>query len=150
MFVVDANVLLYAVNVSSPHHQRARPWLDDALNGREPVGFAWTVVLAFVRLATHRAVFPHPLTPEQAMAVVADWLAQPSAMIVDPTSRHLGVLAGLLAETGTAANLVGDAHLAALAVEHDATIVSFDADFGRFAGIRCHVPASREPQGRRQ
>jgi len=142
VFIVDANVLLYAVNVASPHHQRARRWLDDALSGREPVGFAWTVVLAFLRLASHPAVFPRPLTAEQAVAVVADWLAQSSAMTVDPTSRHLGVLAGLLAETGTAANLVGDAHLAALAVEHDATIVSFDADFGRFAGIRRQVPGS--------
>lgn len=148
MFVVDANVLLYAVNEASPHHQRARPWLDDALNGREPVGFAWTVVLAFLRLATHPAVFARPLTSEQALGVVADWLAQPSALLVDPTPRHLGVLAGLLTETGTAANLVGDAHLAALAVEHDATIVSFDADFGRFAGLRCQAPASRARQER--
>jgi len=143
VFIVDANVLLYAVNVASPHHQRTRGWLDDALSGREPVGFAWTVVLAFLRFATHPAVFRHPLTPEQAAAIAADWLAQSSAMTVDPTSRHLGVLAGPLAETGTAANLAGDAHLAALAVEHDATIVSFDADFGRFAGIRRQVPASR-------
>jgi toxin-antitoxin system PIN domain toxin len=141
MFVVDANVLLYAINEASPHHKRARPWLDDALSGREPVGFAWTVVLAFLRVATHPAVFPRPLTPEQAMAAVRDWLAQPSATIIEPTARHLDILAGLLIEAGTAANLVGDAHLAALAVERDATVVSFDADFGRFAGVRLQVPA---------
>jgi toxin-antitoxin system PIN domain toxin len=142
MFVVDANVLLYAVNAASPHHERARRWLDEALNGREPVGFAWTVILAFLRLATHPAVFPRPLTPELSMATVSGWLGQAGATIVDPTSRHLGVLAGLLAEAGTAANLVGDAHLAALAVEHDATVVSFDADFGRFAGVRRVVPTA--------
>jgi toxin-antitoxin system PIN domain toxin len=141
MFVVDANVLLYAINEASPHHKRARAWLDDALSGREPVGFAWTVVLAFLRLATHPAVFPRPLTPEQALAAVRAWLAQPSANIVEPTARHLDILAGLLIEAGTAANLVGDAHLAALAVERDATIVSFDSDFGRFAGVRLQAPA---------
>jgi toxin-antitoxin system PIN domain toxin len=141
MFVVDANVLLYAINEASPHHKRARPWLDDALSGREPVGFAWTVVLAFLRVATHPAVFPRPLTPEQAMAAVRDWLAQPSATIIEPTARHLDILAGLLIEAGTAANLVGDAHRAAVAVERDATVVSFDADFGRFAGVRLQVPA---------
>lgn len=141
MFVVDANVLLYAVNEASPHHRRARFWLDDVLVGRVPVGFAWTVILAFLRLATHPGVFAHPLTAEQAVATLRGWLDQPSATIVEPTTRHLEILAGLLAESGTAANLVGDAHLAALAVERDATIVSFDADFGRFAGVRHQVPA---------
>jgi toxin-antitoxin system PIN domain toxin len=142
MFVVDANVLLYAINEVSPHHKRARAWLDDALRGREPVGFAWTVVLAFLRLATHPAIFPRPLSPEQALAAVREWLAQPTATIVEPTGRHLDILAGLLVEAGTAANLVGDAHLAAVAVERDATIVSFDTDFARFAGVRCLVPAT--------
>jgi hypothetical protein len=138
--IVDANVLLYAVNEASVHHQAARPWLDRALGEREPVGFAWPAVLAFMRLATHPAVFPRPLTPDQAAATVRSWLAQPAAMVVEPTSRHLDLLAGLLAEAGTAANLVNDAHLAALAVEHDAVLVSFDADFGRFRGVRREAP----------
>jgi toxin-antitoxin system PIN domain toxin len=141
MFVVDANVLLYAINEASPHHRRARSWLDDVLAGRVPVGFAWTVILAFLRLATHPGVFAHPLTAEQAVDTLRGWLEQPSATIVEPTTRHLDILASLLAESGTAANLVGDAHLAALAVERDATIVSFDADFGRFIGVRHQVPA---------
>jgi predicted nucleic acid-binding protein len=81
------------------------------------------------------------LTPEQALAAVRDWLAQPSATMIEPSARHPAILAGLLIEAGTAANLVGDAHLAALAVERDATVVSFDADFGRFAGVRLQVPA---------
>jgi hypothetical protein len=140
--IVDANVLLYAVNVASPHHARARAWLDGALAGREPVGFAWTVVLAFVRLATHPVVFERPLTPAEATDVVRAWLAQPPAIVVEPTPRHADLLAALLAEAGTAANLVNDAHLAALALEHDAVLVSFDADFGRFAGLRREVPAS--------
>ena len=142
MWLVDANVLLYAVNRASVHHATSRSWLDSALAGREQVGFAWTVVLAFLRLATHPAVFPRPLTVEQATATVRGWLAQPAAEIVEPTSRHVDVLAGLLAEAGTAANLVNDAHLAALAVEHDAVLVTFDADSGRFGGVRWGRPGA--------
>ncbi len=142
MRLVDANVLLYAVNSASAHHRAARAWLDAALNGQEAVAFSWIVILAFLRLATHRAVFPRPLTVSEAMDGVRGWLAQPAAVIVGPTPRHVDVLAGLLAETGTAGNLVNDAHLAILAVEHDARLVSFDADFGRFRGARWEQPTA--------
>lgn len=145
MRVVDANVLLYAVNEASEQHGRARGWLDAALSGPETVGFTWVVLLAFLRLSTHRGVFPRPLGVSEATAVVRDWIGRPSAVLVEPTSRHLDVLAGLLAETGTAANLVNDAHLAALAVEHDAVVVSFDADFGRFPGVRREQPGVATP-----
>jgi toxin-antitoxin system PIN domain toxin len=138
----DANVLLYAVNERSPNHAAALRWLDGALNGQRGVGFAWVALLAFLRLSTHPAVFERPLTAIAAVDVVRDWLAQPPAVLVSPTARHIDLLAGLLAETGTAANLVNDAHLAALAVEHDAVLVSFDADFGRFRGLRWERPAA--------
>lgn len=140
MQIVDANVLLYAVNRSGPNHEAARGWLDGSLGGTEPVGFDWTVVLAFLRLSTHPTIFPRPLTPDQATSTVGEWLAQPAALVVQPGSRHLELLAELLSETGTAAGLVGDAHLAALAIEHNGTIVSFDTDFARFKRLRRYRP----------
>jgi toxin-antitoxin system PIN domain toxin len=137
---VDANVLLYAVNEDAPLHARARAWLDAALVGREPVAFSWVVQLAFLRLATHGAVFPQPLTLGQASDVLEAWLSQPAAVVVEPTARHLSVLRGLLASLGTAGNLVNDAHLAALAIERGARVVSFDGDFRRFTGVEWEAP----------
>ena len=136
MQLVDANVLLYAVNRASEQHEPARDWLERALGGSETVGFAWTVVLAFLRLATHPAVFARPLDSGAAIALVHRWLDAPAAAIVEPTPRHLAILGDLLAGTGSAGNLVPDAHLAALAIEHDAAIVSFDTDFHRFRGLK--------------
>lgn len=141
MKLVDANVLLYAVNEADPHHEVARGWLDEALSGTEAVGFPWIVLLAFVRLSTRAGLFPRPLGTSDAVGVVRAWTAQPPSVVVEPTPRHLDVLAGLLDQVGTAANLVNDAHLAALALEHHATVVTFDADFGRFAGVRWARPA---------
>lgn len=140
MKLVDANVLLYAVNDSSPHHRVARKWLDEALSGNEAVGFAWVVLLAFLRLSTAARVFSRPLAMEEATAVLESWLDQPPALVVHPSKRHLPLMRGLLATTGTAGNLVNDAHLAALALEHDATVVSYDGDFGRFEGVRRELP----------
>lgn len=141
MLLVDANVLLYAVNADAREHDRANRWLKEALAGTESVGMSWVVVLAFVRIATLPGVFPSPLAVEQAGELIENWLEAPSTALVEPTARHLPLLRGLLAEAGTAGNLVSDAHLAALALEHDATVVSFDRDFGRFAGVRSYVPA---------
>ena len=141
MKLVDANVLLYAVNERSSHHRTARAWLDNALGGGDTIGFAWTVLLAFIRIATHPAIFARPLEPAAAIGIVRDWLQQPAASIVEPTARHADVLGGLLVQAGTAGNLVADAHLAALAVEHDATVVSYDVDFTRFSGVRWYMPA---------
>ncbi|MCD6727771.1 MAG: type II toxin-antitoxin system VapC family toxin [Solirubrobacteraceae bacterium] len=140
MVLVDANVLLYAVNSAAAHHGPSLDWLERALGGRETVGFAWAVLLAFLRLGTNPAVLPAPLAIAEATDQVSSWLAAPAAVTVEPTSRHATVLAGLLAGTGSAGNLVGDAHLAALAIEHDAEIVTFDRDFDRFAGVHSIRP----------
>jgi toxin-antitoxin system PIN domain toxin len=138
--LVDANVLLYAVNEDEPRHRAAQSWLDDALAGTEAVGFSWIALLAFVRLITREGLFPRPLEPPTALAIVAGWLEQPPAVVVEPTTRHLHVLTGLLDATA-GGNLVNDAHLAALAIEHGATVVSYDSDFERFAGVRTHAPS---------
>jgi uncharacterized protein len=138
--VVDANVLLYAVNVDADRHHESRRWLDTSLSGAATVGFSWLAMLAFVRLSTRVGLFPNPLTVEGALARLEAWTAQPTAEIVQPTPRHLGVVRTFLDPFGTAANLVNDAHLAALAIEHRGTVVSYDSDFSRFVGVRWHRP----------
>lgn len=136
MKVVDANVLIYAVNADSPQHRTARDWLDHALSGEQTVGFTWLVLLAFTRITTHAGIFARPLTTTEAFDVTEGWLSHPGAVVVEPTHRHPAVLRGILEPLGTAGNLVNDAHLAAIAVEHGAEVVTFDADFTRFAGVK--------------
>jgi uncharacterized protein len=140
--LVDANVLLYAVNKSAPKHAESRRWLDTALSGTDPVGFAWIALLAFVRLSTKVGLFPTPLPVGEALEQARAWVSQPPSLIVEPTTRHIAVLTGLLNETGTGGNLTNDAHLAALAVEHGATVVTYDSDFGRFTGVTWCTPAT--------
>jgi len=141
MVIVDANVLLYAVNEDAAHHDEARAWLDGSLTSSSGVGLPWIVLLAFLRIVTDPRIIPSPLTMDEAITQVTSWLESPAAVAIAPTSRHLGVLAGLVRDVSTGGNLVNDAHLAALAVEHDATIVSFDRDFARFDGVRHRLPS---------
>lgn len=140
MLLVDANVLLYAVNEDAPRHQESRSWLSKHLVGEEPVGLAWIALLAFIRVSTLPGLSPRPLQVQDALDVVADWLNAPSSLTVQATARHPGVLRGLLLEAGTAGNLTNDAHLAALAIEHGATICTYDRDFDRFPGVRWQPP----------
>lgn len=142
MLIVDANVLLYAVNRDSPRHTEAKAWLEDHLVGAEPVAFAWIALLAFVRVSTLPGLAPNPLPVADALDLVDDWLGAPASITVHPTSRHAAVLGGLLREAGTAGNLTSDAHLAALAIEHGATVCSFDRDFARFTGVRRVIPGT--------
>lgn len=141
MWLVDTNVLLYAVNRTSPHHVASRTWLDDSLGGSVPVGLAWSALLAFLRVSTHRTAFESPLTVDEAGHQLRSWLSAPASLVLEPSTRHGDLLVGLLEGAGTAGNLVQDAHLAALATEHSATVVTFDTDFLRFAGVRTHRPA---------
>jgi toxin-antitoxin system PIN domain toxin len=136
VILVDANLLLYAVNTAAVHHDAARRWLDAKLSGTEPVGFAWPVVLAFLRIATHPALFPRPLAITTAAAKMEAWLGQPVARLLDPSTEHWRHLAELLQRTQCRGNLVQDAHLAELAIENGATLCSTDADFSRFPELK--------------
>lgn len=141
MNVVDANVLLYAVNESAERHDEAREWLDGALSGDDTVGFSWVSLLAFVRLSTKIGLFPHPLPVSEALDRVRAWLAQPTGVVLEPTVRHVDVLGDLLAHVGAGGNLTSDAHLAALAIEHRGHVVTYDSDFGRFPGVVWRPPS---------
>jgi toxin-antitoxin system PIN domain toxin len=136
----DLNLLLYAIDEEAPRHEPARGWLEETLSGTEEVGFAWVVLLGFLRISTNPAIFERPLGVDDALDYVDEWLALPVAAIVHPTERHAGRLRDLLGPLGTAANLTSDAHLAALAIEHGAELCSCDTDFARFAGLRWHNP----------
>jgi hypothetical protein len=138
VILVDANLLIYAIDADSPNHPAARAWLEETLTGTERVGLAWAVVLAFVRLTTRSGILRHPLPPADAFAYVTSWFDQPCVRAVVPGDGHWPLLRNLLAATGTAGNLTSDAHLAALAIEHGATVCSADNDFKRFPGLE-HV-----------
>lgn len=140
MKLVDANVLLYAVNSDARHHDESRRWLDHALSGSDTVAFAWIALLAFVRLSTKVGLFPSPLDIDGAMNRVEAWLGAAPAVVIEPTIDHARVVRSLLEPVGAGGNLVNDAHLAALAVEHRCDIVTYDRDFGRFPGVSAHPP----------
>lgn len=139
--LVDANVLLYAVNPAARHSEVARTWLDRALTGRETVLIPWVSVLAFIRLSTNATVFERPLTTDQAFDVVDGWLGRSNVVVPEPDRRQSARVRELLADTGSGGNLVNDAHLAALALQLRAQVVTFDSDFGRFPGVSWVRPA---------
>lgn len=136
MKIPDVNLLLYAVDQQSAHHPRARRWLEEVLSGSEPVGFAWPVVLGFVRIGTNARLLTAPMTADIATNYVAQWLGRSVSLTLSPTDRHLPLLRDLLSTSGTAGNLVSDAHLAALAIEHGGELCSADTDYARFPGLR--------------
>ena len=140
MIFVDANILLYAEDESSPRHAVAKAWWDAQLSGREPVGLCWPVLNAFLRISTNHRVYAQPLTVHEAADRVSSWFRQPCAMLVQPTPDHWTRFARLLVDSQASANLVSDAHLAALAIDHAATLFSSDADFARFPGLKWKNP----------
>jgi hypothetical protein len=140
MILLDANILIYAVNTDAPLNRKAKAWLESALSGPETVGFSWNVLLAFLRLTTRPALFRHPLPVETSFDLIASWLNQPTATLVHPGIRHLAVLRELLRPLGSGGNLTSDAHLAALAIENAAVLCSSDTDFQRFQGLKWRNP----------
>ncbi|HEY5878343.1 MAG TPA: TA system VapC family ribonuclease toxin [Nakamurella sp.] len=140
MKIVDANVLLYSVNRQARQHQRATEWLNGALSSAESVGLPWVSLLAFLRVATNPRIFERALSAEQAFDVMETWLGRRQVTTLAPTARHLSIFRGLVETHGAAGNLTTDAHLAALALEHGAEIVTFDRDFVRF-GVKLELLA---------
>ena len=133
--LIDANILLYATDGSSPYHGTARPWLESQLNGPRRVGLPWLSLWAFVRISTNPRATLRPLTPGQAWSIVEAWLDAPAAWLVEPGPGHREILGRLLVERDIRAGLVTDAVVAALCIEHGLTIVSADSDFARFTDI---------------
>ena len=138
MILVDANLLIYAIDTDASLHLPAREWLEEAFSGTTRIGLPWIVLLAFLRITTRPRLLVRPLSLGEATDYVDSWLEQPFVESVSPGPSHWGILRSLLAASGTAGNLTSDAHLAALAIEHKAAVFSTDHDFGRFPGVK-HV-----------
>ena len=138
MILVDANLLIYAVNSDSPHHDKAKSWLEEILSGNDELGLAWIVILAFIRITTRSGILSRPLTPERAIAYVDEWLEQPYVNLVNGDENQWQIFRNLQLQVGTAGNLTSDTMLASLALELGAVIYSADHDFKRFSGVK-HV-----------
>lgn len=139
MILLDANLLIYAKVESFPQHEAARDWLDGELNGTTGVGLPWPSLLAFVRLTSNPRVFDRPCSVSEAWGQVSAWLETPTTWIPEPTDRHQGILGSLIPEAAKA-DLVPDAHLAALAMEYGLVLQTTDRDFARFGGLRWENP----------
>jgi toxin-antitoxin system PIN domain toxin len=140
MIIVDANLLIYAVNRDAPQHEGAKAWLEQVISSRQTVGLSWNVLLAFLRLTTRPGLFRRPLSIGTALDLVGSWIDRESVTLIHPGPRHYQVLRDLLLESGTGGNLTSDAHLAALAIEHGAQLCSLDGDFSRFRRLDWRNP----------
>ncbi|HEX4983391.1 MAG TPA: TA system VapC family ribonuclease toxin [Ilumatobacteraceae bacterium] len=141
--LIDANILLYAVDEDSPFHASARDWIDETLNGSRRVGIPWLSLVAFMRIATHPRALLEPLTPAEAWQFVDEWLDAPAVWVPAPGRGHRQILGRLIRDLDLRANLVSDAVLAALCIEHGLQMVSADSDFARFTEVSWLNPVSR-------
>ncbi|HEV2953192.1 MAG TPA: TA system VapC family ribonuclease toxin [Candidatus Dormibacteraeota bacterium] len=133
--LVDANILIFAVDSSNPFHLAAKSWLGAALNAETRVGLPWSALLAFLRIVTNPRASNRPLAPGQAWTYIQDWLASDLVWVPQPTPRHADVLGSLVQRYQLRGNLIPDAELAAIAIEHGLAIYSADTDFARFSEI---------------
>lgn len=140
MKLLDANLLLFAKNPDFPEHPRVRRWLEELLESGELVGLAWITILAFLRLATNPRLFPRPLSPSDALETVSSWLRRPTVSLLPESEDHWEILESIIRAADARADLITDAHLAAIAIEHGATLCTNDRDFGRFRGLKLLDP----------
>ncbi|MGK2878405.1 MAG: TA system VapC family ribonuclease toxin [Solirubrobacterales bacterium] len=140
MKLVDTNVLIYAVDPLTEHHQRSRRWLDGEISSGRKVLIPWVALIGFLRLTTNPSTAVDPLKFEEAAGIVKLWISRPNVSSPHPDASHLERMRELLLPTSTGGNLVNDAHLAALALQHNAVVMTFDNDFSRFPGVRWESP----------
>ena len=140
MILLDANLLLYAYDSASEHHNRAKRWLEQAFSGNEPVRIAWVTVLAFLRISTNYRAFESPFSIKQATSIVAEWLGHPLFSILDPGERYWEIFRSLLTGNQVSGPLVMDADLATLAIKHGAVLYTTNRDFARFPNLKMVNP----------
>lgn len=140
MIVPDVNILIYAHYSGANEHRRAASWLQSVLSGAEKVGLSWATVLAFLRITTTPRLFTNPYELGEAVSIAGTWLAETNVVILHPTERHWRILTNLLPNSRVRGSLVMDAHLAAIAIEHGATLCTNDRDFARFPGLKVEFP----------
>jgi toxin-antitoxin system PIN domain toxin len=145
MLIPDVNILVYAYDADSPRYARAREWWETTLQQPRVVGLPWSTSVGFIRIATQRGISARPMTVQEAVETVRAWLHHPRVRILAPGERHAEILFDLLLELGVGGNITYDAHLAALAIEYQAELVSTDTDFARFPGLRWFNPLARRP-----
>ena len=136
MRLPDTNVLFNAVHGGSPHHAVACRGLEEAFDDAGGVAFAWLPIVGFLRISTQRGIMPTPMPVDEALSLVDGWLHHPNARILQPGAGHAGILGRLLLAAGAGGNLTNDAHIAAIAIVHQAEVLTFDNDFARFSGLR--------------
>ena len=142
MIFPDANLLLYAEDSLSLHHEKARTWWDGVLSESEPVNLCWPVLNAFIRIATNARLHQRPLTADEATACVQSWFDQSCVRLVGPSENHWALFQRQIRDSGAVGSLIPDAHLAALAIEHGCTLYSADQDFAKFPSLRWVNPLS--------
>ncbi|MDF1659460.1 MAG: type II toxin-antitoxin system VapC family toxin [Verrucomicrobiales bacterium] len=135
MIIPDVNLLVYAYNAEAPFHLESKAWWEGAVNGSERIGIPWIVSTGFIRLVTHPRVLANPVSPDLAVRWVESWLEYDHISPVNPSHEHLKILKQCLANAGVGANLVTDAHIAALAIEYQSKVYSNDNDFSRFSDL---------------
>ena len=136
MLLPDTNLLLNAVHADSAQHDLARKTLEDMLADPRGMALTWVVLMGFMRLSTKRGILPSPLDVAEVLGIVDEWLAHPRVRVLEPGPLHAGIFGRLLLSAGTAGNLTTDAHIAAIAIEHNAEVLTFDRDFAKFTGLR--------------
>jgi len=140
VILIDANLLLYAHNTSSKEHRATVSWIQEIFGGQASIGLSWDTILEFLRVSTTSRIFGEPLDLDAAAAIVSDWLTRPNVAIVGPTEGHWEIFSKLLPQPRVRGSLIMDAHSAALAIQHGATLCTNDRDFARFPGLRVEYP----------